>query len=115
MNHFLRLLSLIALVTGIGLSAGNALNVMGAELTGKGSMELHPAATTELPVTAITAVYHPASASDELVVGILLILLGFFLHALILSRESRNVHISVVPRKEKEIRPKELFWMEMRM
>lgn len=113
MNLILRFLSVFALISGMALAGGNALPTLNAALIEQNAT--HPAASSQLTMDPIASAYQPASAAEELTIGVLLIVLGFFLHALIKSRESRRVHISVVPRKEKTIRPKELYWMEMKM
>lgn len=122
MNSILRILTALTLVSGISLSVANTAPSLQGEVTGQGSsLELHPAATETVKNTLppqmqiATAIYQPANASDELVVGILLIMLGFFLHALVLSRESRKVHVTSIPRKEAKPRTRDLFWVEMRM
>ncbi|HVW66304.1 MAG TPA: hypothetical protein VHA78_01070 [Candidatus Peribacteraceae bacterium] len=117
MHSILRLLTSTTLVAGIMLTIGNAFIYTQADLTGGGAtVSLHPAATSMLKtpavVTNVLPAYEKANAADELVVGILLIMLGFFLHALVMSREERNVHITVKPSRRKV---REWFWIEMRV
>lgn len=116
MQPILRLLTSTVLVAGIMLTIGNSFIYTKADLTGMDAdISLHPAATsiikTPAVVTSVLPAYEKANAADELVVGILLIMLGFFLHALAVSREERNVHITVKPRKKL----REWFWVEMRV
>ena len=117
MQSVLRLLTSTVLVAGIMLTIGNAVIYTNADLTGGGAtVSLHPAATSlikaPVAVTNVLPAYEKANAADELVVGILLIMLGFFLHALVMSRDERNVHITVKPSRRKI---REWFWIEMRV
>jgi hypothetical protein len=115
MTHFLRILTSTTLAAGIMLTVGNSLLYTKAEATGQGAtVALHPAATSMIKAPKvplpIVPQYENTNAGDELVIGILLIVLGFFFHALTRTREEREVHITVKP-SEKKRRP--LFWMEM--
>ena len=119
----LKIINALVLVSGITLTVANAMVYKGAaELTGGGAAVLHSAAATkvltqERILPAVMESYAPASAADEFVIGILLILLGFFLHASIASYEKnaeRNVPITVVPGTPKRER-KGWFWIEMRL
>lgn len=113
MHTLLRTLTVFALVTGIALTVSNAMTYSQARTAMVGSdVVLHGAATAPLlPDVSIVPAYEKATAADQLVVGILLILLGFFLHALVLSREERKVHITVKPRRSM----RQWFLVEMRM
>lgn len=66
--------------------------------------ELHAAA-------AIETGYAQAYAAANLVTGILLIVLGFFIHALVRAREELTVPVTVKPKQKKTT----WFWMEMRV
>lgn len=117
MHSLLRFFAATALAWGIMLTIGNAAIYMKADLTGVGTtVHLHGAATNIIHapavVTSVIPAYEKANAADELVVGILLIMLGFFLHALIVSREERKVHITAKPSRRTV---REWFWVEMRV
>ena len=105
--RLLNILSATSLVSGVGLFASRT--VFQADLTGQGSTiletGLHQAAG-DIPAIA------PADAGVQLMSGILLILVAFFLHALAKSRNGeRSVHITVKPKKKQ----KTWFWIEMKI
>ena len=121
MTHILhRLLNVVAglaLITGIGLSSqGMALY---ASLSGQGATILSPAkpstngAELHAAADSVSVSFERADAGLQLVLGILLIVLGFFIHGLVRARqEERPVHISVVPsRKKRSV----WYWLEMRV
>ena len=92
---------------------------MKAQLSGGGAeVIMHPAATASIkeftPIISAVPLYEQATAADQMVVGILLILLGFFMHGLMTSHEERTVRVKAVPRK-KQNHKHNLFWMEMRV
>lgn len=120
MKLILHLFTALVLALGIQLTVSNGMHYAEAQLlTGVGSDVLtHPAATPLLkevfPTSSFVPLYEQATAADQMVVGILLILLGFFMHALLVSHDERSVRITAVPRKEKP-RTRTFFWIEMRV
>src|SRR2546430_581484 len=96
----------ISLVSGLGFTAIPA--PLYAQLSGVGS------ATTDLkimqPVARTLVIYDHADVPTQLTLGMLLIVLGFFLHGLARMRDERPVHISVKPKKRKS-----WFWVELRV
>jgi Zn-dependent protease len=117
MKTALRLLTALVLVSGISMTIGNGFTFSQAQLSGGGANILHSAASTQAQVLteAVLPAYQHADAATQMVIGILLILLGFFMHGLMISHEERNVHITVVPRKKRANRTQRWFWMEMRV
>jgi|CXWL01.1.fsa_nt_gi hypothetical protein len=119
MKILLHLVTALVLSLGIQLTVSNGMHYTKAQLTGVGSDILtHPAASPLLkevfPTHSFVPLYEQATAADQMVVGILLILLGFFMHALLVSHGERNVRITAVPRQEKP-RTRTFFWIEMRV
>lgn len=108
------------LFAGIALLSGIAISTMEMPLLarlGGGDMalvdqllpyneQLRPAPTETADPLA------QAEAAAQLTLGLMLIVLGFFVHGLARAREERPVHISVVPPKK---RPAKWFWMELRI
>lgn len=113
----LNLLAAFALISGIGLSVSQTM--LYASLSGQGSTlvdlvaqnngseELHSA-----PMVMTADTYQSIDARIQLVIGILLIVLGLFIHGLARARDERNVHITVKPSSKK--RRTMWYWMEMR-
>lgn len=102
--RLLNILGAASFMSGSGLFAIQTM--VQADLTGQGSTVidhttgLHPAAAVH------------AGAGMQLIAGISLIVLAFFLHALAKSRNGeRPVHITVKPKKKQ----KTWFWIEMRI
>ncbi len=110
MHIIYRLCAAVALVTGSALTIGKSLSFVKADLTGGGAqLMVHAAA----PAEAIMEVTEKVSAASELIVGLLLILLGFCLHALLMAHDERTVPIRVVPRKT--LHSPQWFWIEMKI
>jgi hypothetical protein len=109
----LQILSAIALLWGIGLTAAHSLAI--GSLTAPGSTMLHTSASTEeILHSAAYVAMERADAGIQLITGILLILLGFFLHAFArMQNGERPVHISVKPGKNEKRRM--WYWIEMRI
>jgi hypothetical protein len=87
-----------------------------ASLTAPGSTVMDRAATAGIQLhqaaSAVPNVYQQADAAIQLVMGILLIVLGFFLHALArMQNGERPVHITVKPKKKRQM----WFWVDMRI
>jgi hypothetical protein len=102
-SRFLNILSVAALLPGIGLTTTQTVSL--ASLTAPGS--------TVLEYTQSTGnVYAQADAGIQLVAGVLLITLGFFLHALARMRNGeRPVHITVKPKAKRRM----WYWVDMRI
>lgn len=120
MTTLLRTLNALLFVGGIGLALANIQLYMTADLTGGGST-IHAAASDivlpAVPVASFVPGYEQVTSADELVIGILLIFLGFFLHAFIVSQakqDERNVPITVMSRAKK-VQRNRMYWMEMRV
>lgn len=106
MKHVYHLFTGLVLVSGIVLTVANGMMYTSAQLTGGGA-SLHDAA----PVAPFIAASEYANAGTQMVMGILLILLGFLLHALLVARDERSVPITVVPRSR--LQSPKWFWIEM--
>lgn len=112
----LNLVAGLMLISGISLAAMQAPTY--ANLSGGGAsvginlqsndVELRPAAT----VTYINP-YQQADAGIQLILGMLLIMLGFFIHGFARASSERPVHITIAPPKPKH--EHKWFWMEMRI
>lgn len=99
-------------LAGLSLTAGIAISgslaVTHASLTHPGSTLLD--SMGQLHAAPITDVYERADAGIQLIAGILLVLLGFFLHALARTQSGeRPVHITVKPSAKRRM----WFWIEM--
>ncbi len=110
----LNLLAALTLISGISLSASQtmvmaSLSGQGSNIVDRGPMaeEFHSASTI-VPINT----YQHVDAGIQLILGILLIVLGFFIHGLARSTGERPVHITVTPSPKK--RPL-WFWMEMKI
>lgn len=124
MKNILRFVTGMILTSGIALTIGNQL-IYASVVFGSGGgaqLQMHSAAPAEIQTTmeatsAVLPAYEQANASVQMVVGILLILLGFFLHGLLASHDERTVKVKAVPRKKQahKTSKKHLFWMEMRV
>lgn len=113
MNILYRIVTALVLDTGIAVTIGNSIAYARAELTGMGTDLLLHSAALPTPPEAIVHVYERAYAAEDMVIGMLLILLGFCLHALMVAREERRVPITVVSRKR--FQTPRWFWIEMRI
>ncbi len=76
-----------------------------SSLSGVGSTVIeHPAATETTLRSAsyisFAPLYERAYAGEQLVLGILLIVLGFFVHGLLRTNGERKVHVTSKPRKQ---------------
>lgn len=111
----LNLFAGLMLISGISLSAMQVPQY--ANLSGGGasiginpqnhSVELRPAAV------AYVNHYEQADAGVQLILGMLLILLGFFIHGFARANSERPVHITVKP--SRRTHEKKWFWMEMQI
>lgn len=111
MRILYRIFTALVLDTGIALTIGNSISYARAELTGGGAnLLMHAAAGIPAP-EPVMAVYRRAYAAEDMVIGMLLILMGFLLHALLLAKDERTVPITVVPRKR--LQAPKWFWIEM--
>lgn len=119
-QNVLRFATAATLMTGIFLVFGGSGMRMKAQLSGHGSTVMTNM-TTEAETmlhgaAADPALANVAAAQQNLVIGILLILTGFLLHALMTERGERTVRVKEVPRKSpKKAKKEELFWMHVRV
>jgi|GEM_PF-3085328 len=116
-----------AVVTGLIVSGGIILTMTAgndyvrAELTGQGSTvidaELHSAAQTPAQLQrgsgSFVPLYERAYAAEQLVLGILLIVLAFFFHGLVRVRDEQPVHITVKPPTKKK--QAAWYWIELKV
>lgn len=100
--HGFKGIAALALVVGITISAQTL--PLYASLT---STELHP-----VEGMIITPSYVQADTAAQLLLGMLLIVLGFFIYGLARTKEEgRPVHISVRPKKKQPA----WYWLEVRL
>lgn len=117
MHSFSRILhtfSVVALVSGIFMSVTHMHTL--ASVTQHSTTMLnvpHELSTDTLYSAAMAQnAYGLANAGVQLIIGILLILLGFFLHAFVrMQHGERTVHITVKPSNKRRM----WYWMEMRL
>lgn len=111
--------SVASLITGITMAFSANAQLLHAQLTGQGSdiLEAPPSSLQimqgpALPLhnAAFAEQYAVAVAGQNLVIGILLILLGFFLHAFILAHNERRVPIHPGHRSSER-----WYWVEMKV
>ena len=107
----LKLARALSVLTGVGFSLVSQGKMLGALLTGPGSI-VHTALLEGGHAAASPAI-QAASGAAQFVIGIGFIMVGFFLHALIGVREEyeREVHITVKPKK----RERKWFWIEVKI
>jgi hypothetical protein len=117
-RFFIQASVISALVLGITCVGDGWQKTLAADIIGKTETlaqgPTHPAAAA--------ALYQQAFAGYELIIGLLLILLGFFLHAYLVSRTGeRNVHITSVAKDTKttlSTQPaasRSWYWIEMKI
>jgi hypothetical protein len=112
-NSLLRFLTACSVVTGIMLIAGPLPAGLQGQLSGQGSTVMDIAGNRAEPTLHAAAVDEARSkAGQELAMGTLFILLGFFFHALWGHRNERAVRVTVVPKKPKA-EAHEWFWIHM--
>lgn len=112
MHILYRILTALVLDSGIALTIGNSIAYYRAQLTDMGSDILMHSAAMQVASVPMAPVIERSYAAEDMFIGMLLILLGFCLHALMLAREERNVPIKVVPRR---LQAPRWFWIEMRI
>lgn len=121
-------------LVALALTSGTALTILGStarynaqlaygthttlfnDLASAQQPLLEEAPLDETPLHAAAAVadqYRIAAAGWQLVMGLLLILFGFFLHALLVTREERSVRVTEAPKVEKT--RDRWFWIEMKV
>ena len=123
MTHTLKhFLTAIVLTAGIALTSANGLIYTQANLTGVGTglkdtiVIKGGAIEATIHAAATGSPYIRAAAAINMILGMLFILMGFFLHALFRSQYERKVHITVAPKKEKPVISRESwFWVEMKV
>lgn len=117
-HEFLRLSRSTALVAGIALLWSTNYDALVGDLTGQGSTVLRWLGTGEPtllqgPLHAAAFTEEVPSGGTELLFGILLILLGFLLHALLTIQRERPVHITVRKPNVQRSNYTEWFWIEL--
>jgi hypothetical protein len=130
----------LALVTGIALSAQGGLGTLNGSMTSGGGVLLtnyrQPSAEPMLMqgdlhgAASLVPAYESAAAARQLVMGMLLILFGFFLHAFTMSNGERSVRVheasspdispdqqteDMMPFEPVATREKRWYWMEIKM
>ena len=127
-THFLNKAATLSLAVGIMLTIKGNIALLG-DLTGQGSLiqsspqtalmqpreELHSAAPFAVAASQ-------TFTAQQITIGILLILLGFLLHAMTMTRNNeRKVHITVKPKQNtasnipQAFQKQQWFWVEMRL
>ncbi len=123
MKKILSFVTGLILTSGIALTIGNGLMYAQVDYQSGGgaTLQMHGAAPEVNPLqptmeatNAVLPAYERANASTEMVVGILLILLGFFLHGLLRTQDERNVRVKAVPRKAKSTK-KKWYYLELQV
>lgn len=120
LSHALTVLTGLIVSSGVVLTMTSGTNYLQAELTGQGSTvidaELHSAAQTPAQLQqggSFVPLYERAYAAEQLVLGILLIVLAFFFHGLVRARDEQPVHITVKqPKKKKQ---PAWYWIELKV
>lgn len=116
MKHFA---TAFALVAGITLAVHGSINTLPASAASKGGLVDSTILIQETPhaAAAVTQQFTHAYAAQQFIVGMLFILLGFFLHAFFVSREDRSVPVREVKRQEKPqiVYRKEWIFMNMQV
>lgn len=115
MRILYRILTALILDSGIALTIGNSISYARAELTGGGASLLIQSAGLSTEHMHMAATYERVHAGEDMVIGILLILLGFCMHALLMARDEHSVRIRAVPRTRKKLQSPQWFWMEIRL
>ena len=124
-THILKIASFVALHLGIVIAFGAEVDYVKASLTSHGALVTEKVAETAIlkgAAPAFLPLYEKAAASQEIIMGILLILLGFFLHAFVTARlqkhvrvqpedDERPIKVHQAPRMQRKD-PK-IFWMEV--
>jgi hypothetical protein len=112
--------SVVSLITGITMAFSANAQLLNAELTGKGSsvIETPPSGLAimqgpSLPLhsAAFAEQYEIAAAGQNLVIGILLILLGFFLHAYVVAQSERKIPVHEGHKSSTQ----RWYWVEMKV
>lgn len=125
MNHLLRIAAICSAVAGLALAIPSVtdLALAGSVATGQGSTiqeTWHASAPLKDDATfaAVSAAITPENiiAGKNLILGFLLVLLGFVFHALLLSNQSeeRPVKVTAVRSTKRRNQPK-FFWMEIQI
>jgi hypothetical protein len=117
MKHYSVIASLFA---GIALVIQGGIGTLKADLTGVGSTVLayenQIIDDGALHGAAFVPLYESAAAGMQLAVGVLLIVLGFFLHALFMAGDERRVRVHAVDKPKLVLQKQpQWFWIEMRM
>jgi len=128
-THILKIAAFVSLHLGIVMAFSGEVDYVKASLTSQGSLVTERIAESAIlkgAAPAFLPLYEKAAASQEVVVGVLLILLGFFFHAFYKIRsphpvrieeekesDDRAVTVHQAPRMQRK--EQKVFWMEMRI
>jgi hypothetical protein len=106
-----------ALVLGITLTTVGSAGTLAANLSGGGATVLDSAAG--MHGAAFAPQYESAAAAWQLTLGLLLILLGFFLHAYMMAKDERPVRVKAGKKSKSHKRSTKShglwYWMEMKV
>ncbi len=127
-RHLLKLAVIHVLLTGIALSFHGEWETLQSNVSGGGATLFTALAGDEsLHGAAVVQQYASAAAAKELVLGLLLILMGFMAHALLASHHERRVRVTAVDPDEGPLQGKpatpplspekkpQWFWVEMKI
>lgn len=127
--------AVFSLFAGIVLVVQGSFGTLNANLTGGGALVIDKAIPAEAIVMQADGIhgaapfvplYESAVAASQLAMGVLLIVLGFFLHAFLMSRGERSVPVHEAPAtapKEDMMpfdptpltRKRQWYWIEMKI
>ena len=105
------------LVAGMTLAVHGSLGTVPANATGQGGLIESKILLQDTPhqAAAVAEQFSHAYAAQQFIVGVLLILLGFFLHAFMVSRSGRSVPVREVKREQKPQTVYRREWIFMNM
>lgn len=113
-THPLRLAAMAFVLAGSVLSFQAEWTMLTGQLSGQGSsltsLGVMDDTALHMAGPAVAETMRSAEIGIQLIFGVLLVLLGFFLHALLATREEHAVPIRIV---EKPKRRRAFYWMEM--
>lgn len=106
-----------ALVLGIALTTVGSAGTLAANISGGGATILETSGG--LHGAAFSPQYEAAAAAWQLTLGLLLILLGFFLHAYMMAKDERPVRVKGAKKSKAHKRSKKSgkswYWMQLKV
>ena len=128
-THILKSVVVCSLIAGIVLAVQGGLGTLRANLSGGGATLMTIQSQPEAPEVALiqgplhgaapfAPLYASAQAAFQLTLGLLFILLGFFLHAYMMARDERRVRVTDVTKQAASLVPEkepQWFWVEIRV